>query len=510
MVLVVLDGWGLNDEKKGNAIALAGTPNMQRFWSQYPHTTLGTSGEAVGLPAGQMGNSEVGHLNIGAGRIVYQEFTRITRAIRDGSFFTNEELVAAVKHVQQKGSALHLMGLLSDGGVHSHITHLFALLELAGRHNLERVYVHCFLDGRDVPPDNAGQYIRQLEDRCRELAVGRIATVMGRYYAMDRDRRWERTEKAYRAMVLGEGLRAASALEALEEAYRRGETDEFVQPTVVLDGSGLPVATVNDGDAIIFYNFRPDRARQITRAFVDDDFQGFTRPENRPRVWYTCMTQYDKTIHAPVAFKPQHLNNTLGEVLSRLGVRQLRLAETEKYAHVTFFFNGGVETPYPGEDRILIPSPKVATYDQKPEMSAIEVTDTFLEQLATGKYQVFIMNYANADMVGHTGDMAAAEKAVATVDHCLGRLVEAVLARKGTVLITADHGNADEMTEPDGHPHTAHTTNPAPFILINDELKNVKLRPGILADVAPTMLELLGVDKPAEMTGESLIERWGG
>ena len=510
MVLVVLDGWGLNDEKKGNAIALAGTPNMQRFWSQYPHTTLGTSGEAVGLPEGQMGNSEVGHLNIGAGRIVYQEFTRITRAIRDGSFFTNEELVAAVKHVQQKGSALHLMGLLSDGGVHSHITHLFALLELAGRHNLERVYVHCFLDGRDVPPDNAGQYIRQLEDRCRELAAGRIATVMGRYYAMDRDRRWERTEKAYRAMVLGEGLRAASAMEALEEAYRRGETDEFVQPTVVLDGSGQPVATVNDGDGVIFYNFRPDRARQITRAFVDEDFQGFNRPENRPRVWYTCMTQYDKTIRAPVAFQPQHLNNTLGEVLSRLGVRQLRLAETEKYAHVTFFFNGGVETPYPGEDRILIPSPKVATYDQKPEMSAVEVTDTFLEQLSSGKYQVVIMNYANADMVGHTGDMAAAEKAVATVDRCLGRLVEAVQDRKGTVLITADHGNADEMTEPDGHPHTAHTTNPAPFILINDELKNVQLRPGILADIAPTMLELLGVDKPAEMTGESLIEHWGG
>lgn len=506
MVLVILDGWGLKDQNKGNAIARARTPNMDHFCSAYPHTTLKTSGEDVGLPHGQMGNSEVGHLNIGAGRIVYQELTRITRAIRDGSFFTNTELVAAVKHVQKTRRALNLIGLLSDGGVHSHINHLFALLELAKRHNLERVYIHCFLDGRDVPPDNAGEYIQQLEDKCRELGVGRIATVMGRYYAMDRDRRWERTEKAYLAMVLGEGLKATSARQALEDAYRRGETDEFVQPTAIVDRDGHPVATVKDGDAVVFYNFRPDRARQITRAFVDGDFTGFVRPVNRPGVHFTCMTLYDKTIDAPVAFKPQHLNNTLGEVLSRLGIRQLRLAETEKYAHVTFFFNGGVEAPNPGEDRILIPSPKVATYDQKPEMSAIEVTDTFLEQLATDKYQIIIMNYANADMVGHTGDMAAAVKAVETVDQCLGRVVEAVLDKQGTVIITADHGNAEEMLDPQGHPHTAHTTDPAPFILINRDLKQVKIHPGILADIAPTMLALMGIPKPPEMTGSSLME----
>jgi 2,3-bisphosphoglycerate-independent phosphoglycerate mutase len=506
MVLVILDGWGLRAEEEGNAIARARTPHMDHFWATYPHTTLGTSGEDVGLPDGQMGNSEVGHLNIGAGRIVYQELTRITRAIRDGSFFTNKALVAAVEHVQATGGALHLMGLLSDGGVHSHISHLFALLELARRHNLSKVYIHCFLDGRDVPPDNAGEYIQQLEEKCRELGTGIIATVMGRYYAMDRDRRWDRTRRAYEAMVLGKGLTASSAMEALEESYRRGETDEFVQPTVITR-AGAPVALVESGDAVIFYNFRPDRARQITRAFVDEDFTGFERPANRPRVHFTCMTLYDKTINVPVAFEPHHPTNTLGEVISRLGLRQLRLAETEKYAHVTFFFNGGVETPYPGEDRLLIPSPKVATYDQKPEMSAPEVTEAFLEQLASGKYQVIIMNYANADMVGHTGDMDAAIKAIETVDRCVGKVVKAVQEKGGTVIITADHGNADEMLDPhSGHPHTAHTTNRAPFILIGEDAGRVKLRPGgILADIAPTMLDLMGVPRPPEMTGKSLI-----
>jgi 2,3-bisphosphoglycerate-independent phosphoglycerate mutase len=505
MVLVILDGWGLRAEEEGNAIARARTPHMDHFWATCPHTTLGTSGEDVGLPDGQMGNSEVGHLNIGAGRIVYQELTRITRAIRDGSFFTNKALVAAVEHVQATGGALHLMGLLSDGGVHSHISHLFALLELARRHNLSKVYIHCFLDGRDVPPDNAGEYIQQLEEKCRELGTGIIATVMGRYYAMDRDRRWDRTRRAYEAMVLGKGLTASSAMEALEGSYRRGETDEFVQPTVITR-AGAPVALVESGDAVIFYNFRPDRARQITRAFVDEDFTGFERPANRPRVHFTCMTLYDKTINAPVAFEPHHPANTLGEVISRLGLRQLRLAETEKYAHVTFFFNGGVETPYPGEDRLLIPSPKVATYDQKPEMSAPEVTEAFLEQLASGKYQVIIMNYANADMVGHTGDMDAAIKAIETVDRCVGKVVKAVQEKGGTVIITADHGNADEMLDPNGHPHTAHTTSRAPFILIGADSGRIKLRPeGILADIAPTMLDLMGVPVPPEMTGTSLI-----
>ncbi|OAT80225.1 2,3-bisphosphoglycerate-independent phosphoglycerate mutase [Desulfotomaculum copahuensis] len=507
MVLVILDGWGLSAQTRGNAIAEANTPNMSRLTDGCPHTRLDTSGEAVGLPEGQMGNSEVGHLNIGAGRIVYQELTRITRAVRDGSFFNNAELLAAVKHVQDNQSSLHLIGLLSDGGVHSHVSHLFALLELAKRHNLPRVYVHCFLDGRDVPPDNAGVYIRQLEEKCRELNTGRAATVMGRYYAMDRDKRWERTERAYRAMVLGEGLQAPTALAALEASYQRKEWDEFVQPTVIVDEQGAPVATVRDGDAVIFYNFRPDRARQITRAFVDEDFNGFARPAGRPRVHFTCMTLYDKTIDAPVAFRPHDLKNTLGEILSSRGLKQLRLAETEKYAHVTFFFNGGVEAPNPGEDRILIPSPKVATYDQKPEMSAYEVTDAFLAQLAADKYQVIIMNYANADMVGHTGDMAAAVQAVEAVDRCVGRVVEAVRQKNGVALITADHGNAEEMLDPNGHPHTAHTTDPVPFILTGKGLEQTTLHAGRLSDIAPTMLDLLGLPRPAEMTGQSLIAR---
>ncbi|MCL5057409.1 MAG: 2,3-bisphosphoglycerate-independent phosphoglycerate mutase [Actinobacteria bacterium] len=505
LVLVILDGWGLCDDCRGNAIAQSDTPNMHRYLKDYPHTRLSCSGEDVGLPHGQMGNSEVGHLNMGAGRVVYQELTRISKSVKDGHFFQNDVLLQAVNHALKNNSSLHLMGLLSDGGVHSHINHLFALLELAVRHRLERVYVHCFLDGRDVSPDNAGEYIDQLEQKIKELKAGSIATVMGRFYAMDRDRRWERTARAYSALTAGQGLKAQSAAAALKESYGRGETDEFVQPYVIEDSGGKPAANISDGDAVVFFNFRPDRARQITRAFVDRDFNSFDRGDPVRNLFYVCLTQYDKTIEAPVAFRPQRLKNTLGEVLSSAGIRQLRLAETEKYAHVTFFFNGGVEPPNPGEERILVPSPRVATYDRKPEMSAPEVTEELLGQLQFDIYRVIIMNYANPDMVGHTGDLEAAVKAVETVDKCLGRVVEAALGKKGVVLITADHGNAEHMRDEKGHPVTAHTTQPVPFVLVGEDYKNKRLKPGRLEDVAPTALALLGLEKPAEMTGQSLI-----
>ncbi|MDD3654791.1 MAG: 2,3-bisphosphoglycerate-independent phosphoglycerate mutase [Desulfotomaculaceae bacterium] len=506
LVLVIMDGWGHSDRSEGNAVAQAITPNINKYLSRYPHCTLVCSGEEVGLPEGQMGNSEVGHLNIGAGRVVYQELTKINRAVRDGSFFTNETLLKAVDRAKKQNTALHLMGLFSDGGVHSHINHLFALLDLAARENLSRVFIHAFLDGRDVPPANAKEYFTLLEQKLNKLGFGAVATVMGRYYAMDRDRRWERVEQAYRAMVLGEGFQADSALEAVDQGYGRKETDEFIQPTVLKQDSGEPVAKISNGDSIIFFNFRPDRARELTRAFVDNEFSGFNRPADRPEVSFTCMTLYDKTIAAPVAFQPQTLNNSLGQMLGASGITQLRLAETEKYAHVTFFFNGGVELPNPGEERILIPSPKVATYDLKPEMSAWEVTDTFLEQLALNKYRVIIMNYANADMVGHTGVMTAAVQAVETVDSCLGRVVPAVLQAGGTVLITADHGNAEEMLDEQGEIYTAHTTNPVPFIMICHAIKGINLRNGSLEDIAPTILQLLHIPKPKEMTGNSLIE----
>ncbi len=506
LVLVILDGWGLCAGVGGNAIAQAATPNMDGFLARCPHTVLSASGEDVGLPAGQMGNSEVGHLNMGAGRVVYQELTRISKAIRDGSFFTNEVLLEAADFAGRNGRSLHLMGLLSDGGVHSHIEHLFALLELAKARGLDDVFIHAFLDGRDVPPANAREYFAALAVRLAELNCGAVATVMGRYYAMDRDRRWDRTEKAYNAMVFGEGCAVNSPLEAVEGGYRRGETDEFISPAVVVREDGRPVARIADGDAVVFFNFRPDRARQISHALVDQDFSGFERRTGRPKVHFACMTLYDETIDAPVAFKPQVLLNTLGEVLSKRGISQLRLAETEKYAHVTFFFNGGVEEPNPGEERILIPSPKVATYDLKPEMSAPEVTGAFLEQLAAGRHRVMIMNYANPDMVGHTGYMTAAVKAVETVDRCLGRVVGAVLEKDGTVLITADHGNAERMKDEHGGPHTAHTPNPVPFILICRDVEGIALHEGRLENVAPTILQLLGIPKPAEMTGESLIE----
>ncbi|AEG61798.1 2,3-bisphosphoglycerate-independent phosphoglycerate mutase [Desulforamulus ruminis] len=506
LALIVLDGWGLSANRDGNAIALADTPNINRLLFQYPHTQLACSGEAVGLPQGQMGNSEVGHLNIGAGRVVYQELTRITKSIKDGDFFKNPVLLEAMQMVKAKDSALHILGLLSDGGVHSHIKHLMAALKLAQQQGLTKVYLHAFLDGRDVPPSSAKVYMNALLAKMKEIGVGQIATVAGRYYAMDRDRRWERTELAYRAMVYGEGLLANSPVEAIDVGYERQETDEFIKPTVVTDDHKQPLAKIADGDAVLFINFRPDRARQITRAFVDEDFTGFDRGAQRPKVHFVCMTVYDKTIDAPVAFPPTKLENTLGEWLSKQGCRQLRLAETEKYAHVTFFFNGGVEAPNPKEDRVLIPSPKVATYDLEPEMSAYEVTEAFLENLKSGKYQVMVVNFANPDMVGHTGDLKATRIAIETVDKCIGKIVAAVLEKSGTVLITADHGNAEKMRDEKGGAFTAHTTDPVPFILVNDGHKGAKLRRGgSLQDISPTILDLLGLPKPPEMTGESLL-----
>ncbi|NLI14423.1 MAG: 2,3-bisphosphoglycerate-independent phosphoglycerate mutase [Peptococcaceae bacterium] len=506
LVLLILDGWGVNPSPEGNAIARANLPNYKKILAGYPHSLLTCSGEEVGLPEGQMGNSEVGHLNIGAGRVVYQDLTRITRAVKDGSFFKNEVLLDAVNRARESGGALHLMGLLSDGGVHSHINHLYALLALAAKENMRKVFVHAFLDGRDVPPANAKEYTEPLEKKFSELGFGAAATIMGRYFAMDRDRRWDRVERAFNAMTCGEGFHTETTAEAIDRGYARSETDEFIQPTVIIHHDGMAVGNIRSGDSVIFFNFRPDRAREITRAFVDHNFSGFTRKKGFPGVHFTCMTLYDKSIDAPVAFKPQSLNNTLGEVLSKNGISQLRLAETEKYAHVTFFFNGGVEEPNPLEERILIPSPKVATYDQKPEMSANEITEKFLEQLEAGRHGVIIMNYANPDMVGHTGDMEATVKALNTIDSCLGKVAAAVLERDGTLLITADHGNADEMKDKEGHPHTAHTTNPVPFILVKRDTAGIRLRDGCLRDIAPTMLQLLGIAKPPEMTGDTLIE----
>ncbi len=506
LMLMILDGWGISGEKTGNAITQANTPYYDGLLSTYPHTLLGASGEDVGLPDGQMGNSEVGHLNIGAGRVVYQDFTRISKAIREGDFFKNDVLREAVNRARNNGKALHLIGLLSDGGVHSHINHLYALLELAKQQGLQRVYVHAVLDGRDVPPANAREYIDALENKFSELGLGAIATVMGRYYAMDRDKRWDRVEKAYNAMAFGEGIMATLPSGAVARSYENGETDEFVVPTVIIRQTGEPVAAIKDGDSVIFYNFRPDRAREITRAFVDEDFSGFVRKQGYPRIFYVCMTQYDKTIDAPVAFKPQALVNTLGEYLGKKGIRQLRIAETEKYAHVTFFFNGGIEPPNPGEERILIPSPKVPTYDLKPEMSAYEVTEAVLEEIEAEKHDIIILNFANPDMVGHTGVVEAAVKAVEVIDDCMSRIVEKIKKKRGIVLITADHGNVEQMTAGDtGQPHTAHTTNRVPLIYVDEANRNAGIQEGRLEDVAPTLLKLLGLEKPAEMTGRALI-----
>ena len=498
LVLMILDGFGIAPAE-GNAIAAAKHPNMDKIFAENPHTQIGASGMDVGLPDGQMGNSEVGHTNIGAGRIVYQELTRITKSAQDGDMDKNEALLKAMNNAKDNGKALHLMGLLSDGGVHSHNTHLYALLEMAKRVGVEKVFVHCFMDGRDVPPSSGKDYVKELMDKLEEIGVGKIATVMGRYYAMDRDNRWERVEKAYAAMVYGEGEQAECPLCAMQNSYDKEVTDEFVVPTVVKGAE-----PISQGDSVIFYNFRPDRAREITRTLVDPDFTGFERKKGFFPLTYVCMTQYDATMpNVEVAYKPESLVNTFGEYISNKGLTQLRIAETEKYAHVTFFFNGGVEKQYPGEDRILVKSPAVATYDLQPEMSAYEVTDKMVEAVKSGKYDALILNYANCDMVGHTGVFEAAVKAVEAVDTCVGRVVEAVKEMGGCVLLTADHGNADKMVDDDGTPFTAHTTNPVPFCVINHPCQ---LREGgRLADIAPTMLKVLGLEQPAEMTGESII-----
>ncbi|MDO5559041.1 MAG: 2,3-bisphosphoglycerate-independent phosphoglycerate mutase [Oscillospiraceae bacterium] len=498
VALLILDGFGYNPENYGNAISAAKKPNIDKYFKECPHTLIGASGLNVGLPDGQMGNSEVGHTNIGAGRIVYQELTRITKSIQDGDFFNNEAFIAAAQNCRKNDSALHLMGLLSSGGVHSHNSHLYGLLEMAKKQGLKKVFVHCFMDGRDVPPTSGKEFIEELVAKMKEIGVGEIATVSGRYYAMDRDNRWDRVEKAYNAMVNGVGNENPCPVDTMEKSYAADVTDEFVIPTVC-SKDGM----IKENDSVIFFNFRPDRAREITRTFVDDEFNGFAR--KRFNVHFVCFTQYDATMpNVEVAFKPQSLSNTFGQYIAEKGLTQLRIAETEKYAHVTFFFNGGVEAPYSNESRELIKSPSVATYDLKPEMSAYEVCDKVVECINSDKFDVIILNYANCDMVGHTGVFDAAKAAVEAVDTCLGRTVDAILAKGGTALITADHGNADQMYEGDGSPFTAHTTNPVPFIVAG---MDCELREGgVLADIAPTMLKLLGLEKPAEMTGTSLIK----
>ena len=504
-VLMILDGYGLNDKCEANAVCEGKTPVMDQLMSQCPFVKGNASGMAVGLPEGQMGNSEVGHLNMGAGRIVYQELTRITKEIQDGDFFKNEALLAAVKNAKENNSALHFMGLLSDGGVHSHITHLFGLLELAKREGLEKVYVHCFLDGRDTPPASGKGYIEELQAKMKEIGVGEIATVSGRYYAMDRDNRWDRVELAFKAMTKGEGVKGTGAAEAVQASYDAEKTDEFVLPTVI-EKDGKPVATVQDKDSVVFFNFRPDRAREITRAFCDDDFKGFAR-EKKLDVTFVCFTDYDETIgNKLVAFVKQEIKNTFGEYLAAHNMTQARIAETEKYAHVTFFFNGGVEEPNKGEDRILVKSPKVATYDLKPEMSAYEVCDKLVDAIKSDKYDVIIINFANPDMVGHTGVEAAAIKAVEVVDECVGRAVDALKEVDGQMFICADHGNCEQLVDYEtGEPFTAHTTNPVPFILVNADPSYTLRENGCLADIIPTLIELMGMEQPAEMTGKSLL-----
>ena len=503
LIMIILDGWGISPRTEGNAVYHAHTPVMDRIVSQYPNTTLDCAGEPVGLPEGQMGNSEVGHLNLGSGRVVYQDISRINKSIHDGDFFSNESILRAMEHVRTNLSSLHIMGLLSDGGVHSHIDHLFALLTMAKKAGIKQVYIHAFLDGRDVQPKCAGEYILKTEQKMEELGIGKIATLSGRYYAMDRDNRWERVRLAYDALTQGTGEMSHSAIDAVSDAYERGENDEFVRPTII-NTNGNPIATIQDSDAIIFFNFRPDRAREITKALTMHDFSGFER-KITPKVYFMCMTRYDETFELPIAFPEQPLKNTLSEYLSKSGKKQLHIAETEKYAHVTFFFNGGVEKPYKNEDRILIHSPLVATYDLKPEMSAYQVTDILVEKINSGEYDVIIANYANPDMVGHTGIFDAALKAVETVDECLGRVLEAVASQGGAALILADHGNCEQMIYyEDNSPHTAHTTNPVPLVIVSD--MNIDLRKGIFADVAPTMLAILHLEVPSQMTGHSLLD----
>ena len=505
VMLMILDGFGINENTDGNAVKLAKTPNIDKLMKKYPNTIMYTSGLQVGLPEGQMGNSEVGHTNIGAGRIVYQELTKITKSIEDGDFFAIPEFIEAIENCKKHNSKLHILGLLSDGGVHSHIRHLYGLLEMAKRRDFENVYVHCFLDGRDTPPASAEGYIAQLEDKMKEKNLGKIASISGRYYAMDRDKRWDRIKKCYDALVRGEGNKATSATIAIENSYQKEVFDEFVEPTVIVNND-IPLAKIEENDSVIFFNFRPDRAREITRTIVDPEFNEFET--EKIHTYFVCFTSYDETMpNVKIAFKKEPLVNTYGEVVSKHGLTQLRIAETEKYAHVTFFFNGGEEKQYPGEDRILVPSPKVETYDLKPEMSAYTVTEKVVEAINADKYDTIILNYANPDMVGHTGSLPAAIKAVETIDECVQKVVDAILEHDGTLIITADHGNCEQMIDyKTGEPHTAHTTNPVPLILVTKD-ENLKVKSGKLADLAPTMLELLGIEKPKEMTGESILEK---
>lgn len=500
--LIILDGFGVAPAGRTNAVTDAQKPNYDSYTATYPHTTLSAAGVDVGLPAGQMGNSEVGHLNMGAGRVVYQDLTRISKAVADGSFGANPVLVEAVDKAKAGGAALHLMGLLSDGGVHSHNTHLYALLKLARDRGLEEVFVHGFLDGRDTPPRSALKYVKELEDELAVIGVGQIATVCGRYFAMDRDNRWERTLSAYQALVSGTGARAESATAAVEQAYEDGANDEFLPPTIITGVDGR----IKDGDSVIFFNFRSDRARELTAALTQPDFDGFERLPAPPNIFFVCLTLYDIDFKLPVAFGPESLGNILAEVISDRGLRQLHIAETEKYAHVTFFFNGGLEEPYPGEDRVLVPSPKVATYDSKPEMSAPEVADKVVAAVEGGDYDFIVVNFANCDMVGHTGMLPAAVRAIEAVDEAVGRVVEAVRRRGGAVIITADHGNAEQMVEADGKPRTAHSVNRVPIVYISDD-RAAALKPGgRLADIAPTILTVMGIPVPDEMTGRSLLD----
>ncbi|GGA67503.1 2,3-bisphosphoglycerate-independent phosphoglycerate mutase [Ornithinibacillus halotolerans] len=504
--LIILDGFAIRDEEKGNAVKQANKPNFDRYWNTFPHNQLEASGEAVGLPEGQMGNSEVGHLNIGAGRIVYQSLTRVNLSIREGDFFEKKAFLKSMNSAKQKNKSLHIFGLLSDGGVHSHIEHLFALLKLAKQQGLEKVYVHAFLDGRDVGPQTAKGYIESTEEKMIEYGVGKIATVSGRYYSMDRDKRWDRVKKSYDAMVYGEGPTYKNALDVIEDSYANGIYDEFVIPSVIVDENGEPVGKVEDEDSIIFYNFRPDRAIQISRTFANEDFHDFDRGPNVPKdLDFVMLTQFSESVDGFVAYEPTNLDNTIGEVLSQHNLKQLRIAETEKYPHVTFFMSGGREQEFPGEKRILIDSPKVATYDLKPEMSAYEVTDALLTELDKGEINAVILNFANPDMVGHSGMLEPTIKAVEVVDECLGKVVDKIIELGGHAIITADHGNSDEVLTLEGNPMTAHTTNPVPVIVTKE---GIELRDGgILADLAPTLLDLLQVDKPKEMTGTSLIKK---
>ncbi len=505
-VLIILDGWGLREATENNAVKLANTPFMDQLLAIWPHTQLQCHGEAVGLPGGVMGNSEVGHMNIGAGRIVYQNLLRINQAIEDGSFANNPAFDRVIRRVRDKNTALHLIGLVSDGGVHSHIDHLKALLALAGQRGLTQVFVHAILDGRDTPPNSGETYLRTLEDDIDRIGTGTIASICGRYYAMDRDTRWNRVEKAYRLYTAGEGIAEYNTVQAVENAYARGETDEFVKPIVMTNPNGDPVGSVGDGDGVIFFNFRADRAREITQAITDPDFSFFNRAYLPKLCDYVCMTLYDDHFTLPLAFPPVHLENILGEVISRQGLSQLRIAETEKYAHVTYFFNGGEETAFEKEDRCLIPSPRdVSTYDQKPEMSALEVTGEVLKRLDSGRYALVVLNFANMDMVGHTGVLEAAMKACEAVDGCLAQIIPRVLEMNGTAIITADHGNSETMVDENGHPHTAHTLNPVRLILVDDSRKTAQMTEGALCDIAPTILDILGIQPPEQMTGHSLI-----